>query len=206
MIFTVPNSFGTPLVEVNRCHGPGRGHPCTGRASTSAPPKRSKAIRVVTKDGPTGLAAEARKAGSFEEFERDYIGQIKHGLYWHITDNPEFTLDPTKGPRDMSSMADGRMDAGKLMITSHLENWLGEYPNRKHVALIDMSDVPRASYYQVNRGFGNEFFVSDPSKARVLAVVPVARARRLDARHHAAIPNSEEALRRFYQKATGRRA
>jgi hypothetical protein len=28
--FILPNSGGTPLVEVNRCHGKGRGHPCTG--------------------------------------------------------------------------------------------------------------------------------------------------------------------------------
>jgi hypothetical protein len=34
MIFTVPNSNGEPEVdlrELNRCHGPGRGHPCTTR-------------------------------------------------------------------------------------------------------------------------------------------------------------------------------
>ena len=52
------------------------------------------------------------------------------------------------------------------MITSNLDDWIDEYPDRKWVAVIDMSDVPRAAYYQVNRGFGNEFMVLDPSRAK----------------------------------------
>ena len=70
-----------------------------------------------------GLAAEARKTSSFEEFQRDFLGQIKHGTYWHLTDNPQFTIDPKLGPSDQSSIATGSMDVGKLMITSHLEHW-----------------------------------------------------------------------------------
>src|SRR5581483_681767 len=133
-----------------------------------------------------GLVAEARKAGSFEEFSRDFSLQIKHGLYWHWTDDHNFQIDPKKGPRDLSSMAAGGMTPGKLMITSHLSYWsdYGGEKGRPHVALIDMSEVPRNSYYQVNRGFGNEFFVADPSKAKVIGVYSRERAARIDRDHH----------------------
>jgi len=132
-----------------------------------------------------GLAAEARKCSTFEEFSQDFHRDIKHGQYWHLTDNPDFQIDLSKGPRDMSSMADGAMDAGKLMITSHLENWHAYYNydregkkrvSRPYVALIDMSQVPRNAYHQVSRGFGNEFWVEDPSQARVVKVYPLQSA------------------------------
>lgn len=148
-----------------------------------------------------GLAAEARKCSSFEEFEKDFCLQIKHGLYWHWTDDPNFRIDPAKGPRDMSSMASGGFDAGKMMITSHLANW-SDYGSRKYVAIIDMSDVPRKSYYQVSRGFGNEFYVSDPSKAKVIKVVTRQQAFRIDREQKKYIPQSQEALKKFYLKVT----
>ena len=160
-----------------------------------------------------GLAAEARKAGSFEEFRNDFHSQIKHGTYWHLTSDPNFKINPNKGPRDMSGMADGRMETGKLMITSHLENWDATYNydeegkkkvTRPYVALIDMSEVPRNAYQQVSRGFGNEFFVSDPSKAKVVKVLPLAQAKALDRRRHNALPQSEEELEEFYNQATGK--
>jgi hypothetical protein len=151
-----------------------------------------------------GLAAEARKAGSFEEFERDFQREIKHGLYWHWTNDPNFQIDPTKGPRDMSSISDGGMDVGKLMITSHLSNW-ADYgaggKGRAFAAIIDMSNVPRNGYRQVSRGFGNEFFISDPSQAKVTKVVSRANAFRIDREHHKMLPKSEEELKRFYDNA-----
>lgn len=159
-----------------------------------------------------GLAAEARKAPSFEEFERDYTHQIKHGTYFHFTTDPNFIIDSKKGPRDMGSMVNGGMSPGKLMVTSHFDYW-DEYYNksnrgvtRPYVAIIDMSDVPRDAYHQVNRGFGNEFWVEDPSKAKVVAVMPVAKARALDKRRSNKIPQSEQELREFYERATGKQA
>jgi hypothetical protein len=148
-----------------------------------------------------GLAAEARKAPTFEDFEHDFSHEIKHGLYWHWTDDPNFQIDPLKGPKDMSSMAHGGIDVGKLMITSHLKNW-DSYGDggkgRKYVAIIDMSEVPRKAYYQVNRGFGNEFFVSDPSQAKVIKVVTRQQALRIDREQDAKLPSSIEALKNFY--------
>ena len=131
------------------------------------------------------LAAEARKYDSAEEFEKAFTRELKHGRYWHVTENANFEIDPELGPRDMSSMAMGDMEKGKLMVTSDLEYWADEYEMgaeeygatpRKYVAEIDMSEVPESAYKQVNRGFGNEFFVSVPSKAKVIKVIPVEQA------------------------------
>lgn len=149
-----------------------------------------------------GLRAEAIKAGSFENFRKDFSMQIKHGLYWHLTDNPNFIIDSEKGPRDMSSLANGGMDKGKLMITSHLDYWAAEYDTRQFVAIIDMSEVPRDKYWQVNRGFGNEFFVGDPSKAKVYKVLNLKQAFQFDKSQSKYLPNSEEMLEKFYQFAT----
>lgn len=152
-----------------------------------------------------GLAAEAVKAGSYEEFQRDFLGQIKHGLYWHWTDDPNFQIDLAKGPRDMSSMAAGRMDPGALMITSRLVDW-EHYGERPYAAIIDMTRVPRKAYYQVNRGFGNEFFVSDPSQARVVEVLPRKKAFAKANQQHKHIEKAFQShadLQAFYDAATG---
>jgi 2'-5' RNA ligase/8-oxo-dGTP pyrophosphatase MutT (NUDIX family) len=158
----------------------------------------------------SGLAAEARKAGSFEQFYQDFFHEIKHGTYWHVTTDPNFTIDPKKGPRDMSSMGDATADAGKLMITSHLDNWADYYgKSRAYAAQIDMSDVPRDKYWQVKRGFGNEFWVEDPKKAKVLRVMPIGQAKALDHRIHNTLSQyitSDEDLIKFYELATGDKA
>jgi GNAT superfamily N-acetyltransferase len=162
-----------------------------------------------------GLAAEARKCSTFKEFKNDFSSEIKHGVYYHLTDNPNFTIDLNTGPRDMSSMADGQAAKGKLMITSHLDNWDAYYNwkdedteevTRPYVAIIDMSQVPRNAYHQVGRGFGNEFWVEDPSKAKVTKVVPVAEARAYDTHQHDVLSqhiNSNEDLEQFYNWTKG---
>lgn len=148
-----------------------------------------------------GLKAEARKAPTFEDFKYDFSIDIKHGMYFHVTKDPSFRIDSEKGPVDASSLASSdRMEKGKLMVTSHLDYWLAEYEGyRTYVAIIDMSDVPRNAYHQVSRGFGNEFMVTDPSQAKVQQVLPIAKAQRLDERHHAALDfASDDDLLEFY--------
>ena len=149
-----------------------------------------------------GLKAEARKAPTFEDFKHDFSLDIKHGLYFHVTDNPNFTIDPAKGPRDMSSMGGGTPTPGKLMVTSHLENWTDYYENdRAYVAVIDMSEVPRESYHQVSRGFGNEFWVEAPQYAKVAAVMPVKEAIKLDRTYQNILDlHSDEDLLEFYNQ------
>lgn len=151
-----------------------------------------------------GLAAEAQKYATPEEFEKAFIHDIKHGMYWHLTDNSDFFIDPELGPRDMSSMSmnNDNLDKGKLMVTSHLEHWALEYaPHRPYAALIDMSLVPSNEYQQVNRGFGNEFFVSDPSKAKVLGVFDIKDALRIDYEHSSSLPQNSAELRNFWNQA-----
>jgi hypothetical protein len=156
-----------------------------------------------------GLAAEAKKAGSFAVFKKDFLMQIKHGLYYHWTTASDFAVDPEKGPRDMSSMSGGGMSKGKLMVTSHLEYWAhyGEGgKSRPYVAILDFSDVPRNAYNQVGRGFGNEFIVHDPSKVRVLKVVKPATAKNINRQHQKLLPQNEQQLAQFYELATGQKA
>lgn len=151
------------------------------------------------------LACEAKKYPDFEEFAHDYSLEIKHGQYYHVTGDPNFYIDPEKGPRDMSSMASGEMEPGKLMITSDLGLWSFHYKERPYVAVIDMCDVPKEKYSQVKRGFGNEFYVSDPSKAKVTAVISKKAAYMRDRRYHQKLPQSKEELRDFWEKVWGNR-
>lgn len=117
---------------------------------------------------------EAKKYKSAEEFVKAFTQDIKRGQYWHITEDPNFKIDLSKGPRDMSSISGGGIDAGKLMVTSDLPYWAENYKgSRKYVAKIDMSNVPNSDFWQTERGMGNEFFVNLPEKARVEKVIPL---------------------------------
>lgn len=158
------------------------------------------------------LSAEAVKHDTFESFKRAYGVEIHHGLYFHLTDNPNFTIDEKKGPRDLSSMSSGQNVAeGNLMVTSHLENWHEHYNKsgkgvtRPYAAVIDLSDSPKGTYTQVNRGFGNEFYVHGEGarKAKVLKVVPIKNALALSRNYHKGLPNSDEKLRKIYNSAKG---
>ncbi len=147
-----------------------------------------------------GLANEARKYATPEEFQKAFLGDIKHGMYWHVTEDPNFFIDPQKGPTDMSSMGGGGISPGNLMITSNLEEWATNYaPNRGYAALIDMSFVDPKEYAQVNRGFGNEFFVRDPSNARVIGVFPIKDALRIDFEHQNSLPQNFDELKELWQ-------
>lgn len=147
-----------------------------------------------------GLASEAKKYATPDEFQKAFIQQIKHGMYWHVTEDANFFIDPKRGPQDMSSMGFKNVDQGKLMITSHLEHWALFYaPSRVYAAVIDMSMVDPEDYYQVNRGFGNEFFVENPSKARVVGVFPMKEALRIDYEHHSYLPQNFDELKQFWE-------
>lgn len=157
-----------------------------------------------------GLAAEANKAPTFEDFQKDFLRHIKHGVYWHWTQDPNFTIDPTKGPRDLSSMAMTATESpGDLMITSDLEGW-ADYGEggvgRPYAALIDMTTVPREKYGQNNRGFGNEMYIENAiqSGARVAKVYDRRGAFKYDRYARSFLPQSPMELLKFYQVATGR--
>jgi hypothetical protein len=170
-------------------------------AAMALPPgaKANPALRLPQ------LAKDAVDAGSFEAFRRGFGLQTKHGKYYHVTDNPNFQIDPARGPRDMSSMAGGKMTPGDLMITSDPELWAFNYgKKRPYIAEIDVSGVPYSELKQVGRGFGNEFYLSNASRAKVNNVRPTKNALAAYRRYHKSIPQSEEALRAFYKSVTGK--
>lgn len=150
------------------------------------------------------LAAEARKAGSYEEFERDYMRQYKRGLYWHVTADKGFQIDPTKGPQDKSAAGMGGVGLGDLMFSSDLEHWSDHYGSeRKYAALLDLSNVPRERYKQVSRGFGNEFYLANAadSDIRVVKVVSIGTAKRINKAYEKLLPQSYRELEEFYNAA-----
>jgi hypothetical protein len=102
-------------------------------------------------------------------------------------------------------MGIGGTDKGKLMVTSDLNNWTSYFGKaRPYVAEVDMSNVPRNAYRQVQRGFGNEFMVSDPSTAKVAKVMDRKAALAADRRYHSVLGsriNSDESLKAFYNYA-----
>ena len=156
---------------------------------------------VEAKASFKGLEAEAAKCETFEEFKKAFSVDIKHGLYWHVTADPDFKIDPSKGPSDMSSMSNGKPKLGKLMVTSHLEHWTDYYgKDRPYAAEIDMSEVDPKDYQQVARGFGNEFWVENPAKAKVVKVYKVQQALRRNAQYRSKLPNSDKDLRQIFDK------
>jgi hypothetical protein len=69
-----------------------------------------------------------------------------------------------------------------------------------------MQDVPRSTYYQVNRGFGNEFYVTDPSRATVQEVLTVPQALKRKHAQQALLEHyitDDESLKRFYDAVHG---
>lgn len=154
------------------------------------------------------LASEALKASSYEEFKKNYMNQGKRGIYWHVTEDPKFFIDPNKGPRDMSGggAGSGQGMIGDLMISSDLDNWAGHYgKSRKYAALIDMSAVDTGAYVPTSRGFGNEFYIRNAanSGAVVKKVVTIGTAKKIDKDYGAALPRSYGELEEFYNQITG---
>jgi len=155
----------------------------------------------------TALVKQAKKFTNFEDFSTFYFIDLYHGYYWHLTDNPEFTISNTTGPRDMSSLSSGRVtEKGAIMLTSNLEQW-DEYYNtsrdtgkrdikRNYAVLFDASDIEPKFLKQVYRGFGNEVYLhaDTAKKLKQIGVYPLKYAKSLDKKFHNMIPHSEESL------------
>jgi hypothetical protein len=138
---------------------------------------------------------------NFKDFEKSFLFDINHGYYWHITDDPHFSPSTEKGPKDMSSIASGKVkEPGALMVTSHLDYWDAEYNDpeitRPYAALLDLSDIDPRMLKQVSRGFGNEFYLTPDlaKKVKLVEVMPIERARTTNRRLHSTIPDSSQKL------------
>jgi hypothetical protein len=169
---------------------------------------RLKQYLIEAKFNPlNALKKVAKYSASFDEFEKYYIIYINHGYFWHLTDNPNFTIDPKKGPRDMSSMAttsQREATPGALMVTSDIKYWHDYYgKERQYAALIDLSDIHPSKLRQVSRGFGNEIFLDKSilSKAKLIDVYPIKTALRKTSHFQKIIPQSEKELKELYNEA-----
>lgn len=146
------------------------------------------------------LLAEARKHNTFEEFEKAFLGHITHGRYWHITDDPDFAIKNI-APRDLSSMASGSGIATGLMVSVAPEYWAVYFPKRKFAAEIDMSNsILGKDYVDVNRGFGQEFFIHNLNSVKVKQVIPLQKAIRSQNTYYSKyLPDSSEQLRKVWE-------
>jgi len=128
----------------------------------------------VVDDYINALKQEASKYKTFDEYEKAFSREYKRGIYYHLTDNPNFVVDLSKGATDAAT---GKMTPGSIMFTTDLDYWADTtWTDRPYVAILDLSDVDESQFTQVNRGQGNEFYLDDASKVKVKEVIPVDEA------------------------------
>jgi len=128
----------------------------------------------VVDDYITALKQEASKYKTFDEYEKAFSREYKRGIYYHLTDNPNFVVDLSKGATDAAT---GKMTPGSIMFTTDLDYWADtNWTDRPYVAILDLSDVDESQFTQVNRGQGNEFYLDDASNVKVKEVIPVDEA------------------------------
>jgi len=160
------------------------------------------------------LVKHAKFFKNFKEFSTYFSIKIGHGYYWHLTDNPNFEISDKTGPRDMSSMSNGKIDGyGDLMITSDLEYWDEHYNTdrdtwkrniiRPYVVLFNPINIEPNKLEQVGRGFGNEVYLKKEDAAKLIqvGVYNLKYAKALDRKFHNLIPNSESQLKEIYDYA-----
>ena len=105
------------------------------------------------------LAKEAHKYKSSDDYQAAFLGDINHGIWFHVTDNPKFTVSKEIVPKDYSSMSPGGGGTKGLMVTGDLDAIAVNMKGRDYVAVLDLSEVPPKYIKQVSRGFGNEMFL-----------------------------------------------
>jgi len=128
----------------------------------------------VVDDYINALKQEAGKYNTFDEYEKAFSREYKRGIYYHLTDNPNFVVDLSKGATDAAT---GKMTPGSIMFTTDLDYWADTtWTDRPYVAILDLSDVDESQFTQVNRGQGNEFYLDNASKVKVKEVIPVDEA------------------------------
>ena len=128
----------------------------------------------VVDDYITALKQETSKYKTFDEYEKAFSREYKRGIYYHLTDNPNFVVDLSKGATDAAT---GKMTPGSIMFTTDLDYWADTtWTDRPYVAILDLSDVDESQFTQVNTGQGNEFYLDNASKVKVKEVIPVDEA------------------------------
>jgi GNAT superfamily N-acetyltransferase len=151
----------------------------------------------------------AKQYDTFDEFRRDWVTKNYHGIYWHVTDDPNFKIDPHYVPREMSSMGTGEggpsEGPGALEVTTDPQNWGAVFKGkRKYIARIELGDAkPGVDFQDTTRGFGGEIWVNNLDKVKVTKVYPwekgLAAHRRLY--EGGGLPQGEEDLQAIWDQA-----
>jgi len=169
------------------------------------------------KDVLYGLKQHAKHFKNYQDFETFYSIKGNHGIYYHITNNPNFKISQQIGLRDMSSMTSGKVsEKGALMVTSDLEYWDSHYNNytpddsehiedikRSYVAIIDLSEIEPLQINPTQRGFGHEIYLKPDvaKKARVIKVLNIKDTRNFDNYFNKIKPNSTRELKKLWTSA-----
>lgn len=160
-------------------------------------------------DAPLGrselmpVARLALKYDDFENMERDWHVANFHGTYFHLTDDPNFQINPKQAPRDASSLAFGGNETPGLMVTTDIGNWADTLGPRPYVAIIELDRLePNVDYKHTTRGFGHEIFIFKPGEASLVDVVPIEQAQAFSERLYDEIyPQSSNELRQIWEWA-----
>lgn len=102
------------------------------------------------------------------------IPQLTAATYYHITDRPDFTLDPTHRPQNNTTLG-GDMEPGVFM-TQHAEPWLNGYGYwRPYVAEIEAPDDLSTRPGVMSEGYSGEVYApaSTYPEMKVNRVIPV---------------------------------
>jgi len=170
-------------------------------------------IETNSEDILSGLKKHAKFFDNYEDFENFYSIKGNHGIYYHITNTPNFQISQQTGPRDMSSMSSGSIsEKGALMVTSDLEYW-DEYYNsydpdtpenedvkRNYVAIIDLSEIKPSKLNPTQRGFGHEIYLKpdDTKKAKIIKVLNIQDARKFNDNFNKIKPNNSKELKKLW--------
>lgn len=183
--------------------GPGSGHHGhkgrPGEVGGSAPSGKDPR-------GKSELLPAARLALKYDDFEgmkRDWLVKNYHGTYFHLTNDPDFKINPKQAPREGSSLASGENRTPGLMVTTDLANWEETLGPRPYTAIIELDKLePGVDYRDSTRGFGAEIFIFKPADVSVIDVVPTKEAHKISDRLYDEIyPQSERELREIWDWA-----
>jgi len=161
-------------------------------------------VKAFKKDILNPLKREALKYDNFEDFSRAYSIYVQHGLYYHITDNPNFKYDPNAESLDYIG---GNSKKGALMVSGELLNWDAtfnpeDHPHtRNYVAVYDLGDAKYDLWH--GRGFGGENYLTpeEAAKAVQLDFLTMEEAKKLYNKYNKAIPQSKEELHKLWTDA-----
>lgn len=167
-----------------------------GKQPTTAPVKPAEAVAANLKP----LVAEAIKYESFDDFSSAYLRGVS-GRYWHITDNPQFTIRKGIVPREMAGPTTVPGPPG-LMVSNDPAVWVGQLPKRGYAVEVDLSKArPGIDYTLVNRGFGNEIFIFNVEAVTAKKPVSLNYALREAKQYFDVLPDEPQKLRAIWESA-----